>query len=618
MAGNPFRRSVAANISIPPLDTDTTSTPQPKKKRVQIQSPPALNNEEESGRRLSASDSASRADSPPPPPRESELSDSSNDDEEAGEARLNMRRNSGSLAPPSAFPGIFDRREGEGVAGGGTTKAPYNPFARTLATQEEESRSRRATNGHDRGTRDTADRPAVMDVDAFKNILLTGSATPSAANRPQDLNNSTEAPMFDSNYSMRGPLSPDMDGYDDYASASPDEADDTDDDHDDHDFTSERKNLMGQGRSDDLAPPAPPKSLKPTRGPQTVSFADFDQSIPPGWQAPSRNPSPLPRAGILRPSAQRASSDMNKPLPPPPSAGMKSVGEESALPPTVPDKDMPVSPPPQPEAQPQVESEALSALPRSQPQPPLQRQQSDDASTPKKAPPPPPVSRRKQASSTPTDRPRSISNLSTTSSTFTPPASESVSPGLPSPPLTGPTKPELSTSNSSAPTIPPPPPSRKPHPPSSTESKPPQLHIPTTENTQPPKLVPPPPPRRHPSKTSQTSRTSSPAHSLRTSIPPPSGAAAPPPPPPRRAMGTTGINSGSARSSLDGVRRQGSASGSVARSSFESGQRRTGFEDATTPTPLGNGKGNDERDVLADMRAFEEEIEALRRAGGGT
>ncbi|KJX99898.1 hypothetical protein TI39_contig348g00006 [Zymoseptoria brevis] len=615
MAGNPFRRSVAANISIPPLDTDTTSTPQPKKKRVQIQSPPALNNEKESGRRLSASDSATRADSPPPPPREDEIFDSSTDDEEAGEARLNTRRNLGSLAPPSAFPGIFDRREGEGAAGGGTTKAPYNPFARTLATQEEESSSRGATNGHDRGNRDTASRPAAIDVDAFKNILLTGSATPSAANRPQDFNDSTETSMFDSNYSLRGPLSPDMDGYDDYASASPDEADDPDDDDDDHDFTSERKNLMGQGRSDDLAPPAPPKSLKPTRGPQTVSFADFDQSIPPGWQAPSRNPSPLPRAGILRPSTQKASSDMNKPLPPPPSAGMKSVGEESALPPIVPDKDVPVSPPPQPEFQPQADAEPSPAPMRSQPQPLLQRQQSDDASTPKKAAPPPPVSRRKQASSTPTDRPRSSSNVSTTSSNFTPPASESAISSLPSSPLTGPTKPQYSTTKPAAPTIPPPPPSRKPHPTSSTESKP-QLDIPATENIPPPKLVPPPPPRRRPSKTSQTSRTSSPAHSLRTSIPPQSNSTpgAPPPPPPRRAMGTTGINPGSARSSLDGVRRQGSASGSVARSSFESGRRGTGSEDATTPM---QGKAVEERDVLADMRAFEEEIEALRRAGSG-
>lgn len=453
-------------------------------------------------------------------------------------------------------------------------KAPYNPFARTLATSES-SFGLQQDNGQSDGQRQ---RPA-MDVDAFKNILLTGSASPPnynstsaadrrlspAGRRPHDSESSTDtSSVFDPAYTLH-PESPRVDHYD-FSSDS----------EDDVENETERTNLMGQGRSDDLPPPAPPKP-KSTRGPQTVSFADFDQSIPPNFQAPGgRGTPPLntQQRGILRPTVQRSASDLNKPLPPPPQPS------DSALPPLVPDKDVPQTQ--------QSLSESLSVP-------------DVDSSTPKKVPPPPPVSRRHAP--TPA-RPRSASNLS---------AQESIS-DIPNPSSSSSLPPQVKSDETSSnkPSVPPPPPpSRKVHPaaPSSTTADLP-LHAPIESKP----LVPPPPPRRHPS-TSGSMRTASPANSLRKDISPlpPSGGNAPPPPPPRRGAG--GGNS-SQRSSIDGrpssLRKFGGAE-NQRRASKQSVDSAGSEQVASSPSTEAA-----KRDVLADMSAFQAEIDALRlQAGGG-
>lgn len=463
-------------------------------------------------------------------------------------------------------------------------KAPYNPFARTLATSEANF-GLQQDHGQAEGQRS---KPA-MDVDAFKNILLTGSAIPQApttlgaegrsspaARRPHDSGSSTEtSSIFDSAYTLH-PESPRVDHYDFHSTSDSD-----DDDDNDVQNETERTTLMGQGRLDDLAPPAPPKP-KSTRGPQTVSFADFDQSIPPNFQAPGgRGTPPLTtqHKGILRPTIHRSASDLNKPLPPPPANRQPS---DTPSPPVVPAKDVP--PPQQSLPDPMVAQE-------------------DDMSTPKKVPPPPPASRRQAA--TP-GRPRSASNLS---------AQESIS-DIPEAKSSDQTPLQVKAdelSNSKAPHPPPPPPARKVHPvaPSSAAADLPS-HAPSHAPIESKPLVPPPPPRRHPSA-SGSIRTASPANSLRkdvTSLPLPAGNA-PPPPPPRRGAG----GGNSQRSSLDG------RPSSLRRFSGVENQRRAskqsvesvGSEHAAASSPSTEAA---KRDVLADMASFQAEIDALRLQSG--
>lgn len=484
-------------------------------------------------------------------------------------------------------------------------RAPYNPFARTLANRERNAANKEAAqdkSGEQRG----AGRPA-LDVDQFKNILLTGSAAPSPPSaagattagagisqpRPDSNSASTDnSSLFDPAYGVHAE-SP-RTSFDDYEDASDNgEEDDT-----------EHSNLMGSdGRLDDLAPPAPPKPQKP-RGPQTVSFADFDQTIPPDFISSQRAKSPAnPQlTGILRPPMTRSSSDLNKPLPPPP----RSPAEPPA--PSVPEKDSPAPQQPLPSPTP-----------------------TDD----KKAPPPPPTRRKAPDSG----RPRSSSNLSNTTqdSVNSMATSGSAAQIPPTPPRTDDTSSKLA---------PPPPPARKSH--SNSQSStpavetPPQEPSPSNSTNEVPKAAPAPPPRRHPSKAIRQTPSHSPAGANRQSMKPGDAflssltganstastsasasansnnnanapANAPPAPPPRRAAG-------SKRTSFDGRpdtlarrvstehhRRSSNNSFDSDRSgSISSLQRGESAEQAVVSPPA------EQRDILADMTAFQAEIDALR------
>lgn len=449
-------------------------------------------------------------------------------------------------------------------------RAPYNPFARTMASNEARfglSKERAEEQGNDPKQSSGSGGRAALDVDAFKNILLTGSATPSPPSgvvgasstasaapsttfaKPHDSSssNTDTSSIFDPNYGLH-PESP-RNSFEEYETAS--ESDDN-----------ERSGLMGEGRSDDLAPPAPPKPK--AKGPQTVSFADFDQSIPDGFQSSGPRAPPVNShiTGILRPSLSRSSSDLNKPLPPPP-AGSSDLASSKLI-----DKPLP---------------------PSQQPTPTIAAE--DDTATPKKAPPPPPT-RRKVGD---TARPRSSSNLSQ-ETTYPPDSDEQ------------PSK-----------TAPPPPPTRKPQPTTQISEAPSEAssekQSPSQSTSEVPKAVPPPPPRRHPSKTGPSPRVSEspaqkPGDAFLAAVAPAQGNA--PPAPPRRRAG------GSKRTSMDGAGSSSEQSRRPSGNSFDS-ERSTSLSSlrqAAVPVE-GNEQAvvtpmESQRDILADMSAFQAEIEALR------
>ncbi|CAK4032289.1 Hypothetical predicted protein [Lecanosticta acicola] len=614
MSSNPFRRSVASKLphvelaSSPssaathvPGDAPTTpAQPPTKKKRVKIQTPPhspddAFTLDNHAGPRLSPSHYAARVEPPPSPPPavrlngEEESDSTATADSDREEALKNMRTTSASLPPA------------RGAASASAVRAPYNPFAPTLASEQKRAPKQESGDEMGREQRAGTGRPP-MDVDQFKNILLTGSALPSLPTagatttgattagaaisqpRPPDSSSTSTdtSSIFDPAYAM--PSESPRTSFDDYEDASESEANDE----------NEHSNLMGEGRLDDLAPPAPPKPQKPARGPQTVSFADFDQTIPPDFQSTQRARSPVnPQlAGILRPPMLRSSSDLNKPLPPPPP---KSPADPA---PEVPHKD--ISPPQQSLTVPQPATE--------------------DPAGSKKAPPPPPVRR----TAGDTGRPRSASNLSNATLDSVNSAGRTGSGVQAQMPQ--------KTEDGSTKLAPPPPPARKTN--SSAQSSTPAIGTPSKES--PPsnstnevsKAAPLPPPRRHPSKSVREIPGRSSSDLGRQNLKPGDAflsaltsahANSPPAPPPRRV-------GGSKRTSMDGPpdtlarrlstehhRRSSNNSLDSDRSASTSSlQQVAETELSSEQAVVSSPPVEPRRDILADMTAFQAEIDALR------
>ncbi|KXT14003.1 hypothetical protein AC579_8863 [Pseudocercospora musae] len=576
MSSNPFRRSrtldadpSSANIfdtTAPPAAPEAaapTATPARRtKKKVVIQTPPhspeLVYSPEHGARRLSAADTATSAPCPPPQTHPSTIEDS--------ESKFTSTPGASELERAVTDAGRrLELASHTGSVSTGATRAPYNPFARTLASHGAGlALSRGETEPLDGKGETKEQRKPAMDVDMFKNILMTGGPVPGALSsqtRQHDSSsNATDtSSVFDSAYGLH-PESPMM-GYDEYQSASEDE--------DDH----EKSRLMGAGRSDDLPPPAPPK-LK--RGPQTVSFADFDQSIPPNFQSARPSTQTQHITGILRTATPpRSNSDLNKPLPPPPQAASEPP------PPIVPAKDIP-SP----------RSITVAA-------------HEDPDLTPKKVPPPPPSSRRQPAGH---GRARSVSNVSnnTLDSVTSAPASEISSLQQ---------KPEDAASKPA----PPPPPHRRNMFGSQPQANtPPRTASPHQIDN---KLAPAPPPRRHLTKlggstdiSQRTSDDSTTTHRIDSS--PAASGAVPPPPPPRRERG-------SKRTSLDGPPASLSRrlSGDHHRGTSFDSERSAPSSSLQKVAEMGEStehvfaSPDSSRDVLADMAAFQAEIDALRAEG---
>ncbi|KAF2429596.1 hypothetical protein EJ08DRAFT_269972 [Tothia fuscella] len=162
---------------------------------------------------------------------------------------------------------------------------------------------------------------ASLDVDAFKNLLMTGkvtSATPlksSMSSKPQNFTLADNSSSTDTSSISRqslfepmqeGPVESPRTSYE--RSLSEDEE--------------ERKATLKERRKSAIPPPPPKhrygKAVTP-RGPQVVSFSDFSTSFndPSDSSLPITVSSP-PRSPIE--SRPRRDSDLNKPLPPRPSS----------------------------------------------------------------------------------------------------------------------------------------------------------------------------------------------------------------------------------------------------------------------------------------------------------
>ncbi|KAH0346465.1 hypothetical protein KCU81_g3897, partial [Aureobasidium melanogenum] len=439
-------------------------------------------------------------------------------------------------------------------------QAPYNPFARTLATIDPQNAAS-APVGLSRDTSAASAKPA-MDVDAFTRMLLTGN-TPSAS--PGPMTPSAGLPSAATN--SLGDLHPE----------SPPASDD--DEHHDGPPEPDYEQLTGLVRTPNThskkSKPPPPahhhgKALStPNKGPQTVSFADFDVSA---------TPPALPSPSIASPKPQlaRSPSDLNKPLPPPP----------------------PPHHSPSPDKAPSI-SEQFDG-PAQSPQLPA-----EDFSISSKRPPPIPLSRRSSQMRSSSGRPRSSSNLSRSSipddysdGTATPPVKPP-----PPPARRGPHSVETDLPAPSArPPLPPPPRHTKQRP--ASISRTPSTN--STHSLNKANMPPPPPPRRGENK-----RRSLDGTLLSASVPSS-----------RRMSDTSRRSSGASIYSVGG--RAPSISSIPTVDEGDSGEDRsfTATPQPQTPHVGDNGAGSATtggHDILADMNAMQAEIDALMaRSKGGS
>ncbi|KAJ9647121.1 hypothetical protein H2199_002107 [Coniosporium tulheliwenetii] len=480
MSGNPFRRSTQQPASAAPntdplrqianahqhisaLDEETPRSSTTKTKRVRITSPPRSPPQASSPppnnplvRRLSG---GQHAGSPPPSVRTPSPENSGNPQDdpfgkssEGGESTedeeliQNTRRNSGSIGPAIT-----------------AAAAPTNPFSKTLATLAPSSSPtplhREAAATPERAAADqigTGAGRGSMDVDSFKRLLMTGTASSSASAY------STAVPSVSVHHRSQSGIGGDSSSSTDTSSVSRQsifepvqepqlesprtsyELSITDDD--------ESSNLMGEGRRPDKKKRPPPPTgkrrhgkLVQQRAPQTVSFSDFSMSISsPGVQPPS----PVDANKPL-PPLQRTSSDLNKPLPPPPPAHFNpdvqpAVAEEdvvqiagpeiTATPPPI--EDAPPTqrkkPPTPPLARRQSQRKSLgperlssnpTPIPPSQPQETARSEtlfSLPPSSNPSTKPPPPPPARRTAATAT-SATPKPIAPTTTGIPASTPP-----------------------------------------------------------------------------------------------------------------------------------------------------------------------------------------------------
>ncbi|KAI9708442.1 MAG: hypothetical protein M1820_003902 [Bogoriella megaspora] len=607
----------------PRLNIDQVdSEPQPRKtkKVVRITSPPqsppspSIPKHDPLEQRVAR---ARHTSSPPPIESDSSDSDTPTDDpfekqsdgaddstEDEGVSR-NTKNRSGQMA--SMSPQVI----------------PPNPFSRTLASMENSAAQQgipRGSGGKSDATGNSGGK-AAMDVDAFKRLLMTGTAenagpqasalpTTNAMLRPPQVPmgvDSSSSSTDTSSISRTSISDPALDSHVESPRTSYERSDSEDED--------ERAGLMN---SEKKKPPPPKhkhgKSVG-TRGPQTVSFSDFTPSI----SSPG-----LPQ-GPGRPGMPRMNSDLNKPLPPPPPYSTSPEQKPKAPWP----EPLEQSPPQTPSA------ETLATSPIS-----TQKTETPVSPPPKKQAPPVPLSRRHsqlRSNAITQDQKRSRSNSSLT---------------LPSQPEEPTQAPLTRTSSSPAPT-------------STPTSATPTLVSPPPSSTQ--QKAPPPPPSRRPGTkplpspaTGSISHDASPSTSNRPSrsasisstqqIRPhrpsnassnsgiggagASGLVAPPPPPPRRTSQRTSLEgSRPAMASVFGA--SGSRRGSV---SSGGGERRSSMgsldqvaeasqideEDTSDKAQVIEGseeRGNAKNavEMMKGMDELQKEVDALiAKAGKGS
>lgn len=468
-------------------------------------------------------------------------------------------------APPAPAPApvavavtVPEKMEAPAQSG---QQAPYNPFAKTLATLEPQSAPSPPV-GLSRD--DTAPAKPAMDVDTFTRMLLTGNSA-----------SSSPAPMTPSN----GPTATESSSLGDLHPESPSASDDEHDDvHADHEYE-QYSGLVAAPEPLPKKPKPPPpahhhgKAL-PRKGPQTVSFADFDS---PDFSTPA-----LPSPSSPKPQLLRSPSNLNKPLPPPPPP--QSTSPEQSTP--TPDQ---------------------SDGPAQSPQP------SDNAfqQLQSKKPPPPPLSRRSSQLRSASGRPRSGSNLSRSSvpddytETTTAPTTKPPPPPTRRAPHSGSVADRAPEADNmaAAPRVPPPPPSRKQRPPSVSRTPSSQSVASLNQRRVSPvttQMPPPPPPRRSDAK----------RQSLDGTFLGPSGSGA------RRLSDTSRRSSGASFHSAGG--RTPSVTSIPTVDEGDSGDDRASTatpQPQVTAEPATQTAGG--TDILADMSAMQREIDALMAKSKG-
>lgn len=506
----------------------------------------------------------------------------------------------GAAPPNSNIVGVgTDRLAAQAALG-----APYNPFARTLASIEQGYSAPTAASGN--VVKLGREQPeqgggglgrGTMDVDAFTKMLLTGNSgtaspvglsrqlEPLEVYRPEGSSLTPEyrrPSMFES-VSQIHPESPQL-SYDERSS--------------DEEKTDDLSGLMNEDQAEKAKPPPPQHhhgKLFSRKGPQTVSFAEFDTSVTssPGL-SPATTKSPF-GLGLSRPALISSISDVNKPLPAPP-AGSSSL--ESG--PDVPIKDEEIMSIHEPEEQ--IDEDILS----------------------KRARPAPPIARRSSQTYAKSGRTRSSSNLSKSSM----PDDFGEDPD---------TAPRRLLAPSQKP--PPPPPTRRTaNPLSGSErdsSVPPAASVTSTQSSA--GRPPPPPPSRgmrvNPGLTRTPSSQSN--SSLGTRRPSPSlGQVLPPPPPPPRRTdpkrtsidgsryGTTTsdarrLSDTSHRGSTE-IRRLSGASWNSGRTPSISSLQNVPEDNLDTPIAKRHEAADqtNEHDILGDMAAFQREVDELRARVG--
>ncbi|KAI9666447.1 MAG: hypothetical protein M1821_004383 [Bathelium mastoideum] len=508
MSGNPFRRSTHVNTPastlnadpslaaerFPNIQDDSELQPRKTKKTVRITSPPQspssldpLVNES-----LAQGTSPLRHPGSPPAP----VIDDSSDSDTPTDDPFKKQSDAADDTSEEEALGQEIKRDSSKMISMNPQVAPQNPFQRTLASIEGSAQlGSNQTDGSLSGPSGTSTGKGGMDVDSFKRLLLTGKPGPQDSAPSATTPNSKPllgAVTFDSSSSSTETSSLSRQSLFDYSHDARVESprtsyERTDSDEEEH---NERSSLMSSTKK--KPPPPKPKhgKLVGPKGPQTVSFLEFEPSIT------SSNPRSHQRPGI-----PRVNSDLNKPLPPPPPFSTS------------------------PEQKPSVPwPESTQELPQTLPQEPTSSpsQSVDSVTTPsqRKQAPPVPLSRRhSQLRSSTQSRSRSNSSLTL------PPQPEELQDNEQSSPTPAPASP-LNTK------APPPPPTRrtgiftKPSPPSA---------IPSHDS------VPSPRPSRSGSNSSTTQRPhrASNASSTSSMIPPPL-------PPPRKA--------GNHRPSIEGRR----------------------------------------------------------------
>ncbi|KAF2018500.1 hypothetical protein BU24DRAFT_172364 [Aaosphaeria arxii CBS 175.79] len=264
--------------------------------------------------------------------------------------------------------------------------APVNPFSRTLATIEPHERADSQSVGQHNERRPNESPIQVsakgnLDVDGFKRLLMTGISSPSGENKHLQSANSPNprSAFFDSSNSTdtssgsRQSIFENMQSLHTESPRTPNETSSSEEDAHDP--------VVNSQPQEKKKPPLPKHrhgKLVNARTPQTVPFDDFAAEAP---------------TGSISVRSTRANSDLNKPLPPPPTASI-SLTVDNVVQNKIPDDTLSID---------TVSNEATT--------PP------DQPAVQKKIPPPIPIARRQSQLRTSTlgNRPRSDSSLTISS-----------------------------------------------------------------------------------------------------------------------------------------------------------------------------------------------------------